>query len=49
MLIYPSSAAVHVVVGAVSGLSVLSVILYTEPEVCSYLQTAIKRKLGKSE
>lgn len=48
-MIYPTSAVFHVGIGAVSGLTVIASIIYTDPELMYLLVTAIKKRLGKSD
>jgi len=48
-LVYPSSAILHVGIGAVSGILVLASIIYTDPELMYLIVAVIKKRLGKTD
>jgi len=48
-LVYPTSAILHVGIGAVSGLLVLATIIYTDPELMYLIVSVIKKRFGKTD
>lgn len=47
--VYPDSAILHVVIGAVTGLVLLGAVLFAEPELTQFLISSVKKRLGKSD
>lgn len=48
-IIYPESATLHVIIGAISGLVVVGAILKDEPELTRSVVQIIKKRLGKAD
>jgi len=48
-MVYPTSAILHVGIGAVSGLLVLATIIFTDPELMYFIMSVIKKRFGKTE
>lgn len=46
-LIYPDSAILHVIIGAISGIVVVLAILYDEPELMHSIVVIVKKRMGK--
>nr|CAG4636943.1 EOG090X04LH [Ceriodaphnia reticulata] len=48
-VVYPESAILHVIIGAISGLVVVGAILKDEPEMTQSIVNIIKKRLGKAD